>query len=126
MEPTTATPQAQSPRERSASAYVLVILRSGENESEYGAFDVAHRAFIEDLIEDNRILLGGAFAAIAGDLEAAYVLRVDSTSEARAIANSDPFVANGVCRADCREWNLVGINPEAIDEAVVVRPTEIS
>ena len=125
MEATAAIPEPES-RAATPSGYVLVILRSGENANLHRVHDAAHRAFIDGLIKQNRILLGGAFGAPAGDAEAAYVLRSSSVDEARAIVTADPLVRHGVCRADCVEWQLVGINPDAIDDAVIVRPRDIA
>jgi hypothetical protein len=71
------------------------------------------------------VLLGGAFTAPAADAFAAYVLRCDGADAARAIASQDPFALHDVVRPECVEWNLVGINPEAIDQAIVVRPDDV-
>jgi uncharacterized protein YciI len=76
--------------------YVLVILSRGARDREDPSYAAAHTAFIEGLIKQNRILLGGAFAKRAGDVEAAYILRADSVDEARTIAEADPFVAADV------------------------------
>jgi hypothetical protein len=54
-------------------------------------------------------------------MEAAYVLPC-GRGEARAISSEDPLVANGIMTAACAEWQLVGINPEAIDAAAVLSP----
>jgi uncharacterized protein YciI len=111
---------------RTSTGYVLVILGPGENEDAYRVYDSAHREFIEDLIRQNQILLGGAFATAVGDVDAAYVLRTGTVEAAQAIADADPFVVNGVCRRECREWKLVGINPDAVDDALIVRPEDIA
>ena len=108
IDATTAIPEPE-PRAATPSCYVLVILSSGDNTNAHRVHDAAHRAFIDGLIKQNRILLGGAFAPPASVADAAYVLRSSGVDEARAIAA-----------------NLVGINPDAIDEAVVVRPRDIS
>ena len=125
MQPTTATPERGS-QKPAPSGYVLVMLRRGENDSDYRLYAAAHTDFIEGLIKQNRILLGGAFATRAGDVEAAYVLRAGDVDEARTIAEADPFATAGVCRPECRRWELIGINPDAVDEALVVRPDDIA
>jgi uncharacterized protein YciI len=104
-------------------AYVLVILRSGNNIND-DAHAHAHEAFITDLIRRNIILLGGAFASAIDDAHAAYVL-LCGLDDARAIADEDPLVVNDVMRADCVEWQLVGINPEAIDDSAIIRPRDV-
>jgi hypothetical protein len=59
------------------------------------------------------------------DLDAAYVLRCGSLDEAREIVATDPFVINDVARPEPVVWKLVGINPDAIDAAAVLRPEDI-
>jgi hypothetical protein len=53
------------------------------------------------------------------------VLRCGSLEEAGKIAAEDPFVTNGVMRSVCVEWQLVGINPDAIDDEAIVRPKDV-
>jgi hypothetical protein len=65
------------------------------------------------------------FAEAVDDVGAAYVLRCGSVEEAREIVATDPFVSNDVARPEPVVWELVGINPEAIDPAVVPRPEDI-
>ena len=125
MQPTTTTGERGS-QKQPPSGYVLVMLRRGENDSDYRLYAAAHTDFIEGLIKQNRILLGGTFATSGGDVEAAYVLRARNVDEARIIAEADPFATAGVCRPECRRWELIGINPDAVDEALVVRPDDIA
>ena len=84
----------------------------------------AHEQFISSLIRRNLVLLGGAFGVVVDDVYAAYVLRCGGIRQACAIAADDPFVVNEVLRPQCVEWELVGINPDAIDASTVVRPTD--
>jgi uncharacterized protein YciI len=95
--------------------YVLVLLQNGKNAGEEALHAEAHERFIDGLIERHAVLLGGSFAPAAGDAGAAYVLRCGGLEEARAAAAEDPLVAHGVVRAECVEWELVGIDPDAID-----------
>ena len=37
----------------------------------------------------------------------------------------DPLVRERVMRADCVEWRLVGIDPDAIDAELVLRPGDV-
>jgi uncharacterized protein YciI len=99
---------------------VLVLLRNGENAGEEALHAEAHERFIDGLIERHAVLLGGSFAPAAGDVRAAYVLHCGGVEEARAIAAEDPLVAHRVVRAECVEWELVGIDPAAIDPDHVV------
>jgi uncharacterized protein YciI len=104
--------------------YVLVILRAGANEEEDLLHAPAHERFISSLIKQNLVLLGGAFAEALDDAYAAYVLRCSGLEEARAIVATDPFVIHSVVRPECVVWELVGINPDAIDSSAVVRPED--
>ena len=102
-------------------AYVFVLLRDGPHADDADVYAEAHERFIDSLIERNLVLLGGAFRGPAADVAAGYVLRCP-LDEAHRIAEEDPFVRHGVVRADPLEWDLVGINPDAVDPGVVVRP----
>jgi uncharacterized protein YciI len=106
-------------------SYVLVILREGERMEQEPAFAAEHEQFIDSLIARNVVLLGGPFAAPVGDADAAYLLRCGSVEEAQAIAAEDPYVRGEVARPECVEWDLVGINPDAIDAAAVIRPQDL-
>jgi uncharacterized protein YciI len=107
-------------------AYVLVILRPGGNADDEPLHAEAHERFIDSLIERNLVLLGGGFAeATVGGADGAYLLRCGSLEEARELVATDPYVSNDVACADPVVWELVGINPDAIDEAAVIRPQDI-
>jgi uncharacterized protein YciI len=95
--------------------YVLVLLERGPNAAEEHRHQEAHEEFIDSLIEQHAILLGGSFAQDVGDADAAYVLRCNGIEEAQSIAAHDPLVVNGIARAICVEWELVGIDAEAIE-----------
>lgn len=95
--------------------YVLVFLEHGPAAADGARHQAAHEAFIDSLIERHAILLGGSFGEDVGDATGAYVLRCTGVGEARSIAARDPLVVNGVVRARCVEWELVGIDTEAID-----------
>ena len=96
--------------------YVLVILRRGGSADDERLHAEAHERFIDSLIERNLVLLGGGFAEALDDADGAYLLRCGSLEEAREIADTDPYV----------EWELVGINPDAIDAAAVIRPQDLT
>lgn len=95
--------------------YVLVLLRHGENVDDEELHSATHERFIDSLIERHAVLLGGPFAEPVDDVSAAYVLPCGSVDEARAIAAEDPLVEHRVARADCVEWQLVGIDVDAIE-----------
>jgi uncharacterized protein YciI len=101
--------------------YVLVILKRGRNADTERLHAPAHEAFITSLIKRNAVLLGGALANAIDDAVAAYVLRCEDVEQARRIASHDPFAQNEVVQAVCVPWDLVGINPDAIDCSAVIR-----
>ena len=80
----------------------------------------AHEDYIDSLIARNLVLLGGSFAGRVGAATAAYVLRCDSISAAREIAAADPVAAAGAVNLEFVEWQLVGIDPKAIDPSLAV------
>jgi hypothetical protein len=100
--------------------YVLVLLHDGENAGDETLHAEAHEHFIDGLIERHAVLLGGSFAPTFGDVGGAYVLCCGGLGDAQAIAAEDPLVAHRVVRAECVEWELVGIDPDAIDAGAVV------
>ena len=104
--------------------YVLVLLRPGPSVDAHDRWAEDHRKFVDSLIRRNLILLGGGLTG-AADLQAAYVLRAAGAEEAAAVAADDPFVRHGVVEPVPLPWELVGINPEAIDPASVVTPAEV-
>ena len=101
------------------------MLRSGPSVEDEQVHAAAHREFINWMIRRNVVLLGGAFGSPFDDVYAAYLLRCSGLDEAREIVADDPFVAQDVVRPQFMEWELVGINPDAIDEAAVVRPADL-
>lgn len=75
-----------------------------------------HRSYVTELIRTNNILLGGEFdGRICEAAHGAYVLYCASIDEARALAHNDPYIAAGAYRADIAQWNLVSINPDAVE-----------
>jgi hypothetical protein len=77
-----------------------------------------HEPFIDSLIRRNAVLLGGH-----SGVRAAYLLRCETLSEARAIAAEDPAATAG--RVSVWPWELVAINTAAIDEQLIVTPEDI-
>lgn len=101
----------------------MVILRAGEHVGDEPVH--SEQQFIDSLIRDNIVLLGGPFAAPVQDARAAYLLRCEDVEEARAIAGRDPLTVHGVMRPQCVQWELVGVNPAAIDPSAVIRPEDV-
>ena len=104
--------------------YVIVFLRRGDSAGDEELHDAAHEAFIDSLIARHAILLGGPFGALLEDVDGAYVLRCGSVDAAREIASGDPLVVHRVSRAECIEWQLVGIDVDAIEPKYQPGPTD--
>lgn len=105
--------------------YFLVLFREGPSAGELGAHAEAHEDFVTSLIRRNLVLLGGDFRVPLGDVDAAYVLRCRSLEEARAVAADDPLFRTGVYRPEVVEWDLVGINADAIDASAALTPADL-
>jgi hypothetical protein len=64
----------------------------------------AHEAFVDALVEDGTIVMGGPFSDHTG---AMLLMDGLSAAEARRIVQLDPFVKNGVFVVDdVRDWTL--------------------
>ena len=95
------------------NVYVLVTLVEGPK---FGDVDVDHEPFIDSLITEHLVLLGGDLVDAEQGVRAAYVLRCDDLAAAEAIVATDPLVTSGVMRPWLAEWQLVAIDPQAVDE----------
>ena len=105
--------------------YVRVMLSPEGDQKETVEMAERHVKFITGLIRRNKILLGGGLEDSANPRRAAYLLKVVSLEEGRSLAFEAPFVREGAYAASVVEWKLVGINPDAIDQALVVRPEQV-
>ena len=105
--------------------YVLVMLSPEGRHKEPAEMTERHVKFITRLIRRNKILLGGGLDDSANPRRAAYLLKVASLEEGRSLAFEDPFVGESAYAASVVEWKLVGINPDAIDPEIVVRPEQV-
>jgi uncharacterized protein YciI len=102
--------------------YVFVLLQPGENEDPERLLGPAHVEFIDSLIERNAVLLGGDFSGLVENAHAAYLLRCGDLDEAERIVAADPFVINDLARPKLVEWQLVAVNPDAVDADDIVHP----
>jgi len=105
--------------------YVLVMLNPEGQQKETAEMTERHVRFITELIRRNKILLGGGLEDSANPRRAAYLLKVASLDEGRSLASADPLVCESAYAASVVEWKLVGINPDSIDQALVVRPEQV-
>jgi uncharacterized protein YciI len=66
----------------------------------------AHRAYLAELTDSNRLVLSGPF--VGGDAGALLVLEAATEAEAVALTDADPFVLEGlVAEITVREWQTV-------------------
>jgi hypothetical protein len=84
-----------------------------------------HEPFVDWLLARNLVLLGGDLEPAPLGVEAAYVLSCGSSDEARDLVSRDPLVASGCMRVDVVEWQLVGVNPDAIERELLLRPDDV-
>ena len=123
--PDTRHPRGSGQHDALGALHVLVLFRAGPAIAERELHAHDHTAFVESLIRRNTILLGGDFGDVFEGFHVAYLLRCESVDEARAIAADDPFFGRGVFEPVLSEWELVGVNVEAIPPAPVVTPGDV-
>ena len=105
--------------------YALALFRS-TSQTCSDETQTKHVEFIDSLIQENRILLGGGVpespenGTIGG-----YILRAESLDEALQTVKQDPYRTTGTYEAEVMEWRLIGINPDAIDKALILRPKDV-
>jgi uncharacterized protein YciI len=99
--------------------HVLVLLAPGAGR--HGdEVQADHERFIDELIAEKQIVLGGDWKPPVAGYEAAYLLSCASLEEAREIAASDPFVQHDAMRFEVVEWELVDVDPDAVDRDALV------
>jgi hypothetical protein len=104
--------------------YVLVLLHDPSGGPSADA--PPHEPFIDSLIARNVILLGGTFRPpLVPGVTAAYLLNCGTLTQAHEIVSGDPLIMAGAATATICPWDLVGINPAAIDPALAVHPDSI-
>jgi uncharacterized protein YciI len=90
--------------------FLVVLLRSGprwdpsrplEEQSGWPA----HASFMDGLVDDGFILLGGP---LEGDRETLHVVQAESEEDVRARFAEDPWAANGMLRpASVERWTIL-------------------
>jgi uncharacterized protein YciI len=81
-----------------------------------------HERFIDRLDADNQIILGGRWRPPTAGIDAAYLLSCQSLQEAHQVAAADPLVRGDAVRCQVIEWELVGVNPDAVDRSSLLFP----
>lgn len=95
--------------------YFLVLLEPVGDAEAADEHIADHVAFVDQMIAENVVLLGGGFEGRLDGAIGAYLLHTPSLTIAEEWAARDPLMARGACRARIVRWDLVGINPYAID-----------
>ena len=102
--------------------HALVLLAPSGTRSAEGELDDDHERFIDGLIAQHRVVLGGDWKPPVAGFEAGYLLSCGSLDEARDIAESDPLVRGRSMRFEVVEWELVGVDPDAVDRDSLLYP----
>jgi uncharacterized protein YciI len=76
-----------------------------------------HERFIDRLDADNKVVLGGHWQPPTAGIDSAYLLNCQSLQEAHQLAAADPLVRGDAVRCHVIEWELVGVNPDAVDRS---------
>jgi uncharacterized protein len=95
--------------------YFLVLLRPGPRHGELARFANEHVGHIDAMAARGVVLLGGDFAGGIGDIDGGYLLHTRTRAEAAVWADRDAYVREGVYTYEIVPWELVGIEPTAID-----------
>jgi uncharacterized protein YciI len=93
-----------------------VLMAPRRNTPADAELQAEHERFIDGLDRASKVVLGGGLQPAAAGFEGAYVVRCESLAEAREISASDPLVRAEAVRCQVVEWELVGINPDAVDQ----------
>ena len=102
--------------------HVLVLLAPVANHAAGEQLQPDHERFIDGLIAQKRIVLGGDWKPPVAGFDAAYLLSCATLDEARQIAAKDPFVRGDAMRFEVVEWQLVGVDPDAVDRDSLLYP----
>jgi uncharacterized protein YciI len=102
--------------------HVLVLLDPSDSTAANSELEARHERFIDDLDQANKVVLGGAWKPPVDGFEGAYLLSCESLQEARDIADSDPLVSANAFGCNVVEWELVGVNPKAVDRNSLLYP----
>jgi uncharacterized protein YciI len=102
--------------------HALVLLAPGAGHAAGEELQADHERFIDGLIDQKRVVLGGDWLPPIAGFEASYLLSCASLDEAREIAASDPFVRAEAMRFEVVEWQLVGVDPDAVDRESLLYP----
>jgi uncharacterized protein YciI len=101
-------------------SYYLVLLEASANRKQEEKYEVEHIRFIDTMIEQNKVLLGGSLGIGLNEVEGAYLLNVRTHAEAETWTLKDPFVQHNIFRPRIIQWDLVGIDKNAIHPSLLL------
>jgi uncharacterized protein YciI len=96
--------------------YYVYILRIVVERSVYEVHLPAHREYLRQLDAAGTLVLSGPFTDRHGGM---LLIRAESEDAARAIAEADPLVKNGVDTYELRHWRITGGDPQRLQLEVV-------
>jgi hypothetical protein len=85
--------------------YYVYILTIAVERSAYEVHLPAHRQYLQQLDADGTLVLSGPFADRRGGM---VLIRAESETAARAIAEADPLVQHRVDTYELRHWRITG------------------
>jgi hypothetical protein len=85
--------------------YYVYILTIVVERSVYEVHLPAHREYLQHLNATGALVLSGPFTDRRGGM---LLIRAESEEAARAIAEADPLVKNGVDTYELRHWRITG------------------
>jgi uncharacterized protein YciI len=85
--------------------YYVYILTIVVERSAYEVHLPAHREYLQQLDAAGTLVLSGPFTDRRGGM---VLIRAESEAAARAIAEADPLVENGVDTYELRHWRITG------------------
>ena len=93
--------------ENGMRTYVMAILKAGPNRNRSPAeaqkLQAAHRANINRLAMEGKLVLAGPFAD-DGQLRGIYIFDVSTVAEAEALTNTDPAIQAGQLMMELHPW----------------------
>lgn len=85
--------------------YYIYLLTIVVERNVYEPHLPAHLAYLQQLDAAGALVLSGPFADRKGGM---VMIRAESETVARAIAEADPLVLQGVDRYELRQWRITG------------------
>lgn len=97
--------------------YYLVLLLKGREYDQLATFTDAHISFVDTLIGENKLYIGGDIIPfpehdknLPQQLVSAYLLKTANREEAIRLTHQDPLVKNNILVPLFLQWDLVGMD----------------